>query len=233
MINKFWTLLNRGETCADGRAVTPNTYTYDDKYKELHQFMVPVGEIKYSSYCTEQLLQTITESIYKNELLADDILNTYAVDILSMGDDSYEVIHSTDMQMYVLNESDDDPVWLDKSFSVDIDPTALTATVASSGQGTVVYTFVMTDNLSDKILLSNKLYLPMQGTLPASSFVIGIDYHQKFIRSVTGILSSLENIEIPWGNETYKANYFDDSFPINKLATVSMNLYGLLNGTSD
>jgi len=233
MINKFFTLLNREILNDSGRLVETGVYKQIDKVKELHRILVPISDDKYSSLCTEQLLQIILKSKYADRLTELDPLNTYDKDILNLEEDTYTVIHTTALGYVVLNENHNDPSWSERSFTVIIDPVLLKATVASKGLSTKTYSFTMTNNLSAKILLTDEIYLRLQGTLPASDFTISVRYSQKFERDLITLLNRLGSLEIPWFNAAYTEAYFQEDVSFDKLAAIVMNLYEILtNGTN-
>jgi len=232
MVNKFFTLLNKGILNEYGRLVENGLYISDDKIAELHNTLVPTSDDKYSTLCTEQLLQIVLKSTYYNRLIELDPLNTYTRDVMNLEEDTYTVVNSNDLTYLVMNESSADPKWCEKNFSVVIDPNALTATVSSEGLSKI-YTFAMNNNLSDKILLADEVYLRLQGVLPATAFTISVRYSQKFERDLITLLTALENLEIPWFNASYTDAFFQEDVSYNKLATVIMNLYEILTNGSN
>lgn len=224
MLNNFFTLMNRGVE-NDYRTIEDYLPKENGDLEELHSILVPPADATYTSLCTEQLLHYIRESTYADRLEELDPLNTYDTPVMVLRDNSYTVLNNTDMNALVLNENTGESRWCEKSFSITIDPLVMQATVNAIGISSAIYSFAMTDNLSNKILLADKIYLRLQGTLPTSSFVLSVQYSQKFIRDVNTMLSSLENISIPWYSADYTTAYLNNKSTLEKVAILTMNLY--------
>jgi hypothetical protein len=230
MINNFYTLLSRDKQDDQGRITDlGGVFKQPQNTQELHTVLVPNTDTLFSALCTEQLLQVVLESDYRDSLLELDPNNTYAYPILSLSDDYYSVIGNTyNTEIVVLNENLSDSAWGKKSFSVVIDPTAMEVQVASLGLPTKTYELSMTNNLSNKIRLANDVYMRIKGTLPTIDYTISIQYTQKFNRDINNILTELETINIPWKLAEYTEVYMTAKDPFKKLSAVTMNLYEIL-----
>jgi len=228
MINNFFTLLNRGVLNEYGRQIERNTYKAVTLAQELHNTIAPVSDDKYSSLCTEQLLQHVLESPYLSRLDQLDPLNTYDRPVMVLSDDTYTLINTSDMVATVLNESISEPRWCAKAFTVSIDVTQQLAKVSSSGTPTTTYNFEMTNNLSDKILLADNIYLRLQGTLPITDFIVSVNYSQKFVRDVIKLVATVSKLKIPWYNADYNVAYQQSLSDLDKVSILTMNLYEIL-----
>jgi len=228
-MNNFWTYLSRGTSSTAGRAIESSLYKEDSNLAELHAVLVPDRDTLYKVYCTEQLLQTVLTSSFKDELLSDDPTNTYEYPILTeVIEDTYTAVSSySGVEVLITNEKSGSASWMQRNFTVAVEPASSYVSVTYEGI-TNIYELTMTDNLSNKLLLSDGIYLRIRGTLPASSFIIGVSYTNAFRRTLNNILNKVDTISIPWYNETYRDAYRTTDFPVKKVATLAMNLYRFL-----
>jgi hypothetical protein len=226
MINTFWSVLNRGVTCPTGRQVSLGIYSPVDKYSSLHNMLVPASDIAYSSCASEQILQAVLNSSYKDKLYALDPMNTYEHPLTFPMNTAMVALPSVAVGVSIIKESDSFN-WISNIFNVQIHPGDSTASVSGLG-GTKEYTYSVTNNLSSKIPLDTGLYVRMTGPIPESDFAIHVQCEIPFNRSIKNIISLESAI---WYNAEYRKLYTQETNPVEKVAILAFNLYeGIING---
>jgi hypothetical protein len=227
MINIMWSVLNRGMTCPTGRQVSAEAYTLVDKYNVLHNTLVPGADVIYSSCCSEQLLQAILNSSYKDRLNSLDVLNTYEYPLAFPRALSTMTVSTAPVTVTILKDGSAFK-WVAAEFNIYVNPTASTASVTGLGKKKD-YVYSITDNLTSKIPLDVGLYMRMTGPLPAVPFNVNVKCEVPFTRNLTEILIPVESVT--WYNAEYKKAYSAEVNPAEKAAILTFNLYeGITNG---
>jgi len=227
-INQAWSLLSRRVQEDSGRRVTVGKFQEDVRGEFLHTLLVPAPDAVFSARCTEQLIQAVLESSLRGSLLEQDPLNTYAYPVLYMSDNSYSVSNPSSLTVTILNENYGPAEWGKRNFSIKILSSLMRAEISSPGLPTTIESFTITDRLSSKIELYDKLFLRLFGTLPSGDFMLSAVYNQKFNRSLSDILSDVSNVTIPWKEESLASLYRNTHSPVEKTAALTMNIYGML-----
>lgn len=210
MINRIWTILNRGITPTSpySRKLTPNLYTAEWPNQQALDILVPFSmPVLERHFRIEQLVQGVLKSSVAERARAFDVLNTYEKAEITypeagfFDDSIYE-------GFYIGDEGE--------SFSIycELDPAALTFTVDG-----IVQSFTITNNLTSALQLSADAQVRFRG--PFS----GLD---RFTISYTpflkvpwqSLLQQLDIVDMVWSDKDLRTVWLEDYFWLNRISAV-------------
>jgi hypothetical protein len=225
-MNKIWSVLSRGVVDSTYGRRTADVSTPSQYFsKTIHDILVPSTERGFSCLCTEQILQAILASSLRDMALSTDTENTYEYPVdFPVAFQSSVTGSPSGVGIHILDESRKGRPWTTKSFSLAVDPVALTVAVRS-GSKTRVLDYSFSDNLSSKMYLDPGLVLRMSGSLPVTPFTFFISCISPFRRTIVDLAASLSELYIPWAKEDYQNIYESTKNPVEKIAAAAMAVY--------
>lgn len=210
MINKIWTILNRGSVPSSpfGRRTTASLYSEENPNRHVLDVLNPLtlSTIE-AQFRIEQAVQLVLRSILRADALAFDPVNTYEKAALTypsegFADDSqYELTYSGQASAYFSKEC----VLTSTEFTVD-------------GQ-TVSYS--TTNTLSESLEIANGVTIRVRGPVTGTD-TFQIIYMPALQVPWNSLIKELEQLEIDWPRKELRTVWLHDYLWLNRIAAIVM-----------
>ena len=217
MINKIWTILNRGDTPTSpyGRKMTPQLFANDWPNQRALDILVPFSApVLDQHFRIEQLVQGLLKSSVREQALAYDTLTTYEKASITYPEPGFVSgsVYSTSFPSDVSDE---------ESFSVNciLDPVAQTFQVEQDDP----QTFTITGQLTSKLELPQDKFVQFRGPFVGTDRFL-ISYNPYLKVPWMEIATRLEFIDIDWSDKDLRDVWLNDHLWLNRVSAVVLQI---------
>ena len=214
MINRIWTILNRGTkpTSPYGRKTAPYLFNASWPNQRALDILVPLnGPVLERHFRIEQLVQGVLRSAVREAALELDLLNTYEQATITYPEVGFH--HDSPYTPFFSEGADEG-----ESFSVqcELNPGALTFTVDGTAQAVTI-----TSDLTNLLELPNESQVRFRGPFSGAA-IFTIAYTPRLKVPWMNLLHRLEDIEILWPNNALRDVWMHDYLWLNRVSAVVM-----------